>query len=283
MKVSEVLQEAQERLKIGGVTDPAREARSLLRLALSREITFIIANPDYELTLAEKHTYLGFVARRASREPFQHISGFQEFWGLDFYVTGDVLIPRPETEMIVEEAINIVRDVENPELCEIGIGSGCISVAILDEIEQATCCGFDVSPKALRIARENAVRHGVSERLDLGISDVFKSIAHEKFDLIVSNPPYVPAEEVAALQTEVRDFDPIIALTDGNDGLSIIERIIKDAPGHLKQGHYLLMEIGFNQSGKVRKMFDLAVWQSVEILPDLQGIPRLVKAQNKTG
>ena len=140
----------------------------------------------------------------------------------------------------------------------------------------------DISEKALEITKLNAEKNSVSERLKLIKSDVFENFENEKFDLIVSNPPYVPTEDFATLQAEVRDFEPHIALTDGKNGLSIIEKIISDAPQFLKPDCYLLMEIGFNQSFKVREMFDPNIWQTVEFLPDLQGIPRMTKAHLKS-
>jgi release factor glutamine methyltransferase len=218
--------------------------------------------------------------RRASREPFQYIVGRQEFRGLDFAVTKDVLIPRPETEMIVEATIEILK--ENARFCEVGIGSGCITVSILHQVKTARAIGLDVSERALAVAESNAKTHKVLERLELKLSNVFDNLQSEKFDLIVSNPPYISAEEMKTLQREVRDFEPHIALTDGRDGLSIIEKIARDAPNFLKADGVLLMEIGFNQAAKIQGMFDKTIWREIEILPDLQNILRMVKAKKET-
>ena len=149
----------------------------------------------------------------------------------------------------------------------------------MHEVEIASAIGLDVSEKALRIAEKNAEKHGVLERLKLKVSDVFAELKNEKFDLIVSNPPYVPSEDFSTLQAEVRDFEPQVALTDGKDGLSIIEKIIIESPEFLKANGFLLMEIGFNQSNKVREMFAAEIWREVEFFADLQGIPRMIKAQ----
>ena len=279
--VSEILKTAAEILRQNEIVEPRREAVSLLTLALQRDRTFLIAYPEYDLTAEEEKRFREFLQRRAKHEPLQYIRGNQEFYDLSFVVTPGVLIPRPETELIVEAAIEILREKENPETCEIGVGSGCISISILHEIKTAKSVGLDISEMALEIAKINAENNKVSDRIELKISDVFENLQNEKFDLIVSNPPYVPSEDFAALQAEVRDFEPKIALTDDKDGLSIVEKIIYDAPDFLKSDCFLLMEIGFNQADAVREMFDLKIWQKVEFLPDLQGIPRMLKARLK--
>ena len=279
--IFETLRTATEILHQSEVIEPRREANSLLAFALQKDKTFLIAHPEYKLTEEEERRFRDFLQRRAMHEPFQYICGSQEFYGLNFTLTPDVLIPRPETELIVEAAIEILREKKNPQLCEIGVGSGCISVSILHEVKNASAIGLDISEKALKIAEINAVSHSVSDRLELKISDVFEILQNEKFDLIVSNPPYVPSKDFFELQAEVRDFEPKIALTDGKDGLSIVEKIILDAPDFLKPNCFLLMEICFNQSNRVREMFDMRIWQTIEFLPDLQGIPRMLKARIK--
>lgn len=277
--IAERLREASGTLHSSGIIQSRREAYLLLALALKKDKTFLIAHPEYELSGEEEKRFKDFLIRRASREPFQYIAGKQEFYGLDFATTKDVLIPRPETELIVETAIEILRAKRNLNFCEVGIGSGCIAVSILHKIKTARAIGLDISPKALEIAAGNAATHEVSNRLELKISDVFEVLQNEKFDLIISNPPYIPSEEIENLQAEVRDFEPIIALTDGDDGLSIIEKIIVESPKFLNKEGFLLLEIGFGQADKVREIFEPEIWRVVEILPDLQGIPRMVKAQ----
>jgi release factor glutamine methyltransferase len=278
--ISETIQKATEILRLGDIAEPRREANSLLSLALKKDRTFLIAHSEYELTEEEEKLFQEFIERRANYEPFQHIAGRQEFYGLDFIVTSDVLIPRPETELLVEKAVGILQHLADPKFCEIGVGSGCIAVSILHELEKATALGVDISEKALRIAKKNAEHNRVSDRLKLTVSDIFETIQESrKFDLIISNPPYVPVKDIPTLQAEVRDFDPIIALTDGQDGLSIIRKIISQSPKHLKPNGFLLIEFGFNQSAEVRQMFDLSIWQNVELFPDLQGIPRMISVQ----
>ncbi len=277
--IAERLREASGTLHSSGIIQSRREAYSLLALALKKDKTFLIAHPEYELSGEEEKRFKDFLIRRASREPFQYIVGKQEFYGLDFATTKDVLIPRPETELIVETAIEILRAKRNLNFCEVGIGSGCIAVSILHKIKTARAIGLDISPKALEIAAGNAATHKVSNRLELKISDVFEVLQNEKFDLIISNPPYIPSKEIENLQAEVRDFEPIIALTDGKEGLSITEKIIVESPKFLNKEGFLLLEIGFGQADKVREIFEQEIWRVVEILPDLQGIPRMVKAQ----
>lgn len=277
--ISEILKKATETLQSSGIAEPRREANSLLAFALRKDKTFLITHSNYELSGDEEIKFQSLLQRRAAREPFQYIKGRQEFYGLDFIVTPDVLIPRPETEIVVENAIEILKTQENPKFCEIGVGSGCISISILHNVETTSAVGLDISERALEIAGLNAENHKVSERLRLEISDVFDALTDEKFDLIVSNPPYIPQADIENLQAEVRDFEPLNALTDGGNGLSIIENIIFNTPKFLNSGGFLLMEIGFGQSEEVKRLFDEKIWQTVEILPDLQGIPRTVKAK----
>ncbi len=295
VNISEILKKAAYILEQNGIAQPRREAASLLAFSLQKDKTFLIAHSDYRLSNKEETRFLSFLERRASREPFQHITGIQEFYGLEFFVTKDVLIPRHETEIIVENAIKILREMKNPRFCEIGIGSGCISVSILNEVKTATAIGLDISEKALEIAEENAKFHCISDRLILEKSDVFENIRESEmlsrqspgqrrrydflFDLIVSNPPYIPQADFENLQPEVRNFDPQNALTDGKDGLTIIRKIVEKSPDFLKPNSVLLMEIGINQADTVEKMFSTESWETVEILPDLQNIPRTVKAR----
>ncbi len=281
--ISETLEQATEILQVSGIVEARREAKSLLAFVLDKNRTFLVAHSEYELSAEEKTQFQTVLERRATREPFQYIVGRQEFCGLNFTVTKDVLIPRPETEMIVEAASEILK--ENARFCEVGIGSGCISVSILHRVKTASAIGLDISKRALTVAEGNAKTHRVLERLELKLSNVFDNLQNEKdekFDLIVSNPPYISSEEMKALQREVRNFEPHIALTDEKDGLSIVEKIIDDAPNFLKADGFLLMEIGFNQAIKVQEMFDKTIWREIEILPDLQRILRMVKAKKGT-
>ena len=276
--IENTLNSAEKMLRESGIAEPRREAISLLMFASGLDKTFVYAHPEHELSADDLRTLDSILQRRATREPLQYITGRQEFYGREFAVTPDVLIPRPETEMVVEQSIPLLEGADS--ICEVGIGSGCIAISILAEAKDARGVGLDVSPNALEVARRNAERHHVADRLRLIESDVFDGVGpDERFDLIVSNPPYVPRSDIDGLQAEVRDFEPVIALTDGGDGLSIIRTIVDRAPNFLSNGGYLLMEIGFDQSERVVSLFSSEVWQLPDLLPDLQGIPRLVKAK----
>lgn len=279
--VAELLKTASAQLAEAGIEDAPRQAASLLTLAIKKDRTFLIAHPEYVLRAEEEARFNDHLKRRAAREPLQYIRGTQEFYGFEFEVAPGVLIPRPETEILVEKAIEILKDHEAPFICEVGVGSGCISISILHLLEQAFGVGVDISEMAIEIAERNAIRNGVMERLTLKRSDIFSAFSGEKFEMIVSNPPYIPAAEFEELQPEVRDHEPAGALTDGGDGLSIIRGIVAGAPSHLLPGGYLLMEIGIGQAEDVSGMFDRAVWDGVDIIRDLQSIPRTVVAQLK--
>jgi release factor glutamine methyltransferase len=278
--LAELLKEAEIILRSAGIPEPAREAASLMQFAIARDRTFVIAHPEYPLTKRETEVFESAIRRRAAREPFQYIVGKQEFFGLDFIVTPDVLIPRPETEILVERAIEILDGRHGGRILEIGVGSGCISVAILKNCPKVTAIAVDVSELAIEVALRNASMHGVDGRLALVRSDVYSEISPERFDLIVSNPPYVPESEIAGLQPEVRDHEPNLALTDGSTGLTIVERIVAGALNRLSPHGYLLIEVGFGQSSTVREMLRENEWSNVELLPDLQGIPRIIAAQS---
>jgi release factor glutamine methyltransferase len=219
------------------------------------------------------------INRRASGEPLQYITGRQEFFGLEFEVTPDVLIPRPETELIVEETIRMVeRDmIARPLIVDAGTGSGCVAVALARELAEARVVASDISEAALRVARRNAARHGLRARIGFVASDLLDAFAEEEFaDFILSNPPYVSEEEMPSLQREVRDWEPRLALTDSNDGLSFYRRLLKDAPGRLKPGGHLICEMGYMQSERISAMVNHQVWGGVRLLDDLQGIPRTI-------
>jgi len=275
MNVAAALVAASTRLDAAGVSDPRREAASLLALALDRPNTFLIAHPEYELTADESVLFDNDVARREKREPFQYIAGRQEFYGLEFEVTPDVLIPRPETEILVEAAIDALRNLNSPTFCEIGVGSGCISVSILHNVPNATAVATDISDKALAVAKRNAERHGVADRLIMKQGDLFDGV-DQKFDMIVSNPPYIPDADLTDMQPEVRDFEPHNALFAGCDGLDIVSRILDGAPEHLNFGGLLLMEIGIGQAEALRRHFDPSRWNEPMFRPDLQGIRRIL-------
>jgi release factor glutamine methyltransferase len=216
------------------------------------------------------------IARRAAREPVAYIIGHREFWGLDFEVTPDVLIPRPETELIIEAALRYARDVRPPrEIVDVGTGSGCIAIALAREFPSARVAAIDISPAALAVAGRNARTLGVSGRITLVRADLF-SEAIPAADLIVSNPPYVPDEAAPALQPEVGEHEPASALFGGRgDGLDLVRRLLGAAAAHLAADGRLIMEFGFGQEAPLREAALHAGWQVVRLCDDMQGIPRV--------
>jgi release factor glutamine methyltransferase len=277
--IAEALKEAAERLRVASVPNDLLDAQTLLAEALGKDRTYLIVNFNQRLSEGILSAFSAMVERRAACEPLQYITGRQEFFGLDFEVTPDVLIPRPETELIVEEAIRIVQQerIARPVIVDVGAGSGCIAVALAREVGDARLIASDVSEAALRVARRNAARHRLGDRVDFIASDLLDSFVGAAFaDFILSNPPYVSEEEMPSLQREVRDWEPRMALTDSNDGLSFYRRLLKDAPSRLKPGGRLICEMGYTQSEKISTMIDRQVWGDARLLDDLQGIPRTI-------
>jgi release factor glutamine methyltransferase len=275
--IYEKINEAAKILQASEITEPRRDAKLLLAFALNKNQTFLIAHDDYILSADEEKRFDEMIKRRLQREPLQYITNNQEFFGLNFFVDENVLIPRPETEMIVENALEILS--ENAKFCEIGVGSGCIAVSILHKFKNVSAIGSDISENALKIAKQNAETHNVTKRLTLVKSNVFSSLRDEKFDLICSNPPYVDAAEIPHLQPEVGNFEPLNALTDGENGFTIIEKLITESPRFLKSNGFLLIEIGFEQAEKIGEFVSDKIWKEFEILPDLQGILRMIRLQ----
>lgn len=288
LTIAEALREASTALRVAGLAEPRREAGTLLSHALGRDLAFLITHADEPLDGARLSGFRACVARRAAGEPFQYIAGRQEFYGLEFEVTPDVLIPRPETELLVEEALKLLKGSDAPLVCDVGTGSGCIAVTLLHERRDARGFALDVSHGALAVAARNAARHGVEARLQFLVSDCFDALRDEehgdvRFDLIASNPPYIAESELEGLQKEVREHEPRLALTPGGDGLSVIRRLFKESPRRLKPGGHLLLEIGFKQHEPVAALIDENVWTLLDIHRDLQGIPRTVALRLKDG
>jgi release factor glutamine methyltransferase len=275
--IAEILKEAASELDRAGVPEARREAGSLLSFILSKDRTFLISHAEDRIDENSLVRLREFVVRRAGGEPLQYITGVQDFYGREFSVTPDVLIPRPETELLVEAALQIVGDINAaPFVCDVGTGSGCIGVTLLCELVNARAVLIDKSAAALEIAKINAQKQSVADRARFLVSDCFNSLDSQKFDLIVSNPPYVAEAALTGLQREVRDHEPLVALSPGGDGLSVIRRLIDEGPTFTKPNGHMLMEIGFDQGEKVENLISGSSWSLREIRPDLQGIPRIV-------
>ncbi len=276
LSIAEAILQGSNALRKAGVPEARREAGSLLAFVLDRDRTFILSHAEDPISDEQVTLYSEFVNSRAQGEPAQYITGRQEFYGLEFEVTPDVLIPRPETELLIETALKLIDGGSSVSLCDVGTGSGCIAITLLKNLPLAEAVALEISPAALAIATRNASRHGVTGRIELVLSDCFAALDSQSFDLIVSNPPYVAEGAVATLQREVRDFEPRVALTAGADGLDVIRRLVGDAPQFLKRGGHLLFEIGFDQHAAVGKLIDSSIWELLDIHQDLQGIPRTV-------
>ena len=285
--INEVLRWAREYLSHLDVPEPYMEGEYLLMHVLGCQRKDLLIHPERVLTSGEMKRFGEVIERRGRREPSQYILGEVEFRGLLFKVNREVLIPRPETELLVEEAVNSVcsgiKDVTVLDLCT---GSGCIAICIAKEIKERgglRVYAVDISGGAIAIARKNAERHRVEEKITFLVGDLFSVIKplglEGKIDLIVSNPPYVSKEAMERLQPEIKGYEPVLALYGGEDGLDFYRRIIREAPRYLKQQGGLIMEIGFNQARHVRNLFEKEkVFSGVEVKRDLAGIERIIKA-----
>jgi release factor glutamine methyltransferase len=279
------LREAMARLREAEVPSHALAAELLLMHVLGRERTWLYSNPEAALDAAEANNYFALVAHRLAGTPTQYLTGKQEFWGLEFEVTPAVLIPRPETEHVVEVAVERLgkERLHRPlRIADVGTGSGCIAVALAHELPHAEIVATDISPDALEVARRNAGRHGVAGRVRFVECNLLDSLAGEpqRFDLIVSNPPYVAREEEVQLAREVREHEPHSALFAGLSGGEMYRPLITQAAQLLRQGGVLVVEIGYGALERVRPLFDDSrAWNSMRVADDLAGIPRVISGE----
>ena len=271
MKAQAVLPDAVRRLTDAGVPDAARDARKLLAHAMRLPPDRLTLHLGDDLTPQDVARFEGAIAARARRQPVSQIIGHRDFFGRSFRVTPDVLDPRPETEVLVLAAL------AQPfaRVLDLGTGSGCILLTLLAERPDATGLGTDLSPAALEVARGNGHRLGLAGRAEFWASDWFDGVAL-RFDLIVTNPPYIAADEMALLSPEVRDWEPHLALTPGGDGLAAYRRVAAGALVHLAPGGRLIAEVGASQGGAVAALWRGAGLAEVAILPDLDGRDRVV-------
>jgi release factor glutamine methyltransferase len=261
-----------------GVSNARLEAEWLLCAAMGVDRVGLYLQYDKPLNDSELAAYRVLVTRRSRREPLQHILGSQEFCGLDYEVTSDVLIPRHDTEVLVSEAINRCPDART--VLDIGTGSGCIAVTLQKRLSQAVVTATDISEAALTVARRNAEKHSV--KIEFLVGSLLVPVVGRRFDLIVSNPPYIPTSDIEYLDPEVRDYDPGIALDGGKDGLDIYRSLIPASAEHLNPCGWLLMEIGIGQGKDVVGLFELTSSYGEPIIAlDFSGIERVVGAQQK--
>lgn len=274
METSDRLQAAIARLTAAGVETPRLEAQLLLAQALGVTRTAVVAGIYREPEEGQRAEFERLVQARERRTPLAYLRGTQEFFGLTFRVGPAVLIPRPETEMLVDFALEKLQNAGT--LADVGTGSGCILTAALANAPQARGVGFDLSAAALTLARCNLRQNGAAERARLVQGDLLTGAASERFDAIVSNPPYIPSEEIAALAPEVRDAEPRLALDGGADGLECYRRLAVQALWALRPGGWLAVEVGRGQAPDVAALWQAAGWQETDARRDLAGIERVV-------
>jgi release factor glutamine methyltransferase len=276
---------ARERLIAAGIAgdEAGLDAVLLARHVLGWDAATWIAREREPVPPGFVERYRDLVARRTRREPMGYLLGRVEFWGLELEVSPGVLIPRPESEIIVEAAAGLARSFAAPLIVDVGTGSGCLAVALASALPAARILATDVSARALAVARRNAIRHQVAARITFVRGDLLAPLRVEA-DLIVSNPPYVPRADRLHLQPEVRAWEPPEALFGGDDGLAVIRRLVAGAETHLRPGGWLIFELGVGQQPAVRALLErTGRWRDIDIRPDLQGIPRTAIAQRRPG
>jgi release factor glutamine methyltransferase len=281
VQLKQALHAAIARLNADHVPSPRMNAELLLMFTLNCDRAYLYAHPERELTADEQTRYDAALAERTRGVPAQYITGHQEFWGMDFIVTPAVLIPRPETEHVIETVLDCVGRAPSPatpfRVADIGTGSGCIALALAKELPQAEIHATDISPAALEVAHANAARHQLESRIQFREADLLSGFENNSFDVIVSNPPYVGESEEDHVQLEVRKFEPRNAVFSGVTGTEVIARLIPQTQAALKPGGWLVMEISGTIAERVKDL--LRDWNEVAIRPDLQSIPRVIQAR----
>jgi len=278
VKIAEILAQAKREIANAGVSNSGLDATILLAHTLSFSKEQIIFNPDFELNKKQQEDFLKAVARRVNREPVSYIINRKEFFARDFFVNSAVLDPRPDSEILIETVVKNLSKKKPPQkILEIGVGSGCLIITLLLHYSQALGTGLDISPQALEICKKNATSHEVLSRLDLRHSDVFSALnAEEKFDLLISNPPYIASADILNLESEVRIHEPLSALDGGIDGLDFYRRIAAGAKKFLNQNADIFLEIGQKQEDKINEIFSANGFKLLAATPDLSGIIRVL-------
>jgi release factor glutamine methyltransferase len=316
MDIRDALRTGISRLREAHIDSYTLAAELLLLHVLQKDRAWLYAHPEHKIPPAELDRFLALITRRANGEPTQHLTGKQEFWSLEFEVTPDVLIPRPETEHVLEVALDrlAVRELragrsqktrgEGFLVADIGTGSGCLAVALAKELPGATIYATDISLAALDVAKSNAARHSAADRIHFLESDLFRPIEampsrmperiaasdsavqseglESAFDLVVSNPPYIPLRDAETLAREVRDHEPAIALYGGEEGYELYPHLIALASFHLKPGGIFAAELGYNGLAAVQPLLESRQWTAVGVTNDLAGIPRVIAAERRS-
>jgi len=319
MDIRAALKNGIAQLREANVPSFTLAAELLLLYVLGRNRTWLYAHPEEILSDADAYRFLDLIARRAAGEPTQHLTGKQEFWGLEFEVTPDVLIPRPETEHLIEVALDrlAVRELRanrppksdgtGLQIADIGTGSGCIAITLAKELPQANFVATDISPAALAVAKRNATRHAVADRIEFSEANLLSPVGAQHaaphpgkiqnsappasresritsydsrlFDLIASNPPYIGRREADSLGREVRDHEPHAALFGGEEGYELYANLITQSAQHLKPSGILVLELGHNSLEAVQPLLDTSAWTNIGVTNDLAAIPRILAAE----
>jgi len=276
MNLREAIAEAAQSIKM-------RDAEVLLAHILQRDRPWLFAHIEESLSGEQLGAFRALTARRAAHVPLQHLVGEQEFFGLTLRVTRDTLIPRPETELLVEAVLSWIAEKSAAphalRILDLGTGTGAIAIALAKRLANAELTATDISPAALAIARENAARHHLANRIKFVESDLLAALPDETFDIMVSNPPYVALADASTLAPEVRDHEPHLALFAGNDGLDMYRRLIPQVHKAIASGGLLALEIGYGQSEAIRALFAECEWRNLRVMDDYAGIPRIVLAE----
>lgn len=277
MTIQKILQNATEKLSQAGIDTPRLDAEVLLAHALNCRRLKLYTDAEKILSTAEVERYKNFIESRAKKIPVAYLTGSREFMSLNFVVTPEVLIPRPDTEILTQAAIETLQGMGGEVFfADLGTGSGAICVSILKFIKTARAAAVDISEKSLEVAAYNAKKFGVDDRAEFFCGNLFEPLEGKKFNAIVSNPPYIPTADLKKLQAEVQE-EPVAALDGGADGLNFYRRIVADAPAFLFSGGFLAVEVGINQASAVKNLIEQNKnFCEVEILKDLAGIDRVV-------
>ena len=287
MRVRDALRQARDRLRASEVGDGGFEAEYLLRHALGCTRESLLMTLDSDVSSSDQLRFDSIIGRRAAGEPSAYITGHKEFYGLDFKVDPRALVPRPETELIVELALEFAAKrtsrIEDLSIAEVGVGCGAIAIALAVNLSGARVVATDISPVALELASENVSRHCVEDRVTLLNGDLLDAVSGP-INILVSNPPYIPSAQLAALPREIRDHEPRVALDGGENGMVLIERLICQAKEKLRPGGAMFVEIGWDLGDRVlARSFELWPESEVSITPDLAGLDRILTLRSPIG
>lgn len=280
--IKEALQRASFLLKDAGFAEPRREAVALLAACLEKPLVYLYAHDGETIGSEASTNYFQCILRRAQGEPYAYLTGEREFMAVPFFVTPAVLIPRPETEFLVQVVAKELAGVSTPRILEIGVGSGAVAITLAQLLPDAQITAVDLSAAALAVASRNTERHHLEHRIRLLCGDLYAPVSGEAFDAVVSNPPYIPASEIPCLPRDVKNYEPHLALDGGPDGLSLYRRLTTELHILAQTPTLIAFEIGAGQAQAVIRLLQAANYKNTRQVPDLAGIPRILLAQKPT-